>query len=557
MALLASLSPAATGAAEAAASQQGLARIVIAGSGDLARVRAAGLPVFARLRCEDGAALLTGTGPAGAGALAESGVRAEILDEDIEGKAYYECFVFPNKPEPDWSAHGEVLYLEKGHVIMSMHPDDALRLASAGVELRAIITDPKPVPDIAETSFAPASVTYDPDVQDMIDAVESLTVYTYTGDLSGEWPVTIGGSPYTIATRYTYSGTPITKATEFVGEHLEGLGLAVEYHVWYDEGYPNVIAEIPGAVSPDSIVIICGHLDDMPASDIAPGADDNASGSVTVLIAADILSQYSWRYTLRFALWTGEEQGLYGSYYYARRSYLIGEEILGVLNLDMVAYNTQGSQKDMDLHADEAGVPGSMDLAQLYVDVINAYNLDLVPNVWEDGLTASDHSSFWDYGYSAILAIEDWDDFTPYYHTQSDLLQTLDMTFYVEFVKASVAAFAHMGVLYDDLSGVDDVATGTAAPRITALHPGRPNPAGSSTVVRYDIAEPGAVRLTVYDARGRLVRTLVDGHHETGAYEATWDGENDSGGRTPPGVYFMSLRTATGSGPARKIVLAR
>ena len=241
----------------------------------------------------------------------------------------------------------------------------------------------------------------------------------------------------------------------------------------------------------------------------------------------------------------------------AFQNYLLGEEILGVLNLDMVAYNTQGSQKDMDLHADEAGVPGSMDLAHLYVDVINAYNLDLVPNIWEDGLTASDHSSFWDYGYSAILAIEDWDDFTPYYHTQSDLLQTLDMTFYVEFVKASVAAFAHMGVLYDDLSGVDDVATGTAAPRITALHPGRPNPAGSSTVVRYDIAEPGAVRLTVYDARGRLVRTLVDRHHETGAYEATWDGENDSGVRTPPGVYFMSLRTSAGAGPARKIVLAR
>jgi hypothetical protein len=272
-----------------------------------------------------------------------------------------------------------------------------------------------------------------------------------------------------------------------------------------------------------------------------------------VLVAADIMSQYTWHYTLRFALWTGEEQGLYGSYYYARRSHQAGEDIVGVLNLDMIAYNTQGSQKDMDLHADAAGMPSTMELAQLVVDVINAYNLDLVPNIWEDGLTASDHSSFWNYGYTAILAIEDWDDFTPFYHTSSDLLQTLDMSFYVEFVKASVATFAHMGIPYDDLSGVGEA----AAPGVTMLHPGRPNPAGSATVLRYDIASPTGVELKVYDATGRLVRTLVDSHRAPGAYEATWDGTNDSGDRTPPGVYFLSLSAGAATSQTQKVVLIR
>jgi len=545
-------------AAEAAGPKQGLVRIVISDGSDLARIEAAGLPVFARIRCGEGIALITGTGPAGAGALEAYGLQAEILDADIEGKTYYECSLFPNTPQPDWGAYGNVLYREGIRAILSMSPQDAWRLAETGVELRAIMTDPKPLPELDGAGFAPLSIAHDPDVQDMIDAVESLTVYTYTGDISGEWPVTIGGSPYTIATRNTYSGTPITRATEFVGEHLEGLGLPVEYHVWDSSGYPNVIAEIPGEVSPDSIVIICAHLDDMPNSTTAPGADDNASGSVAVLIAADVLSQYTWHYTLRFALWTGEEQGLYGSYYYARRSYLDGEDILAVLNLDMIAYNTQASQKDIDLHADQDGTPGTMELAQLFVDVVDTYNIDLVPDIWPDGLTASDHSSFWNYNYTAILAIEDWDDFTPYYHTQSDLLQTFDMDFYVEFVKASVATFAHMGVVYDDLSGVNDIAGDDgSAPGMTMLHPGRPNPAGSATVVRYDIASPGTANLTVYDSRGRVVRTLVDRHHAAGTYEATWNGENESGARTPPGVYFLSLKTGAGASQARKVVLVR
>jgi hypothetical protein len=556
--ILAAVSISTSNAAEAAGPRQGLARIVISDDSDLARIEAAGIPVFARVRCKDGIALITGTGPAGAGALEAHGLQAEILDADIEGKTYYECYLLPNRPRPDWGAYGRVLYREEGRAILSMSPQDAGRLAGTGVELRAIITDPKPMPESGGAGFAPLSVTHNPDVQDMIDAVESLTVYTYTGDISGEWPVNIGGSPYTIATRNTYSGTPITRATEFVGEHLEGLGLTVEYHVWDGSGYPNVIAELPGQVSPDSIVIICAHLDDMPTSATAPGADDNASGSVAVLVAADILSQYDWRYTLRFAHWTGEEQGLYGSYYYARRAYLDGEDIIAVLNLDMIGYNTQASQKDIDLHADDGGTPGTMELAQLFVDVVDTYNLDLVPDIWPDGLTASDHSSFWNYNYTAILAIEDWDDFTPYYHTQNDLLQTLDMDFYVEFVKASIATFAHMGVVYDDLSGVDDVAgDDRGAAGITMLHPGRPNPAGSATIVRYDIASPGAARLTVYDARGRVVRTLSDGHHAAGTYETTWNGENEEGERMPPGVYFLSLSTGPGVSQTHKIVLVR
>jgi len=66
----------------------------------------------------------------------------------------------------------------------------------------------------------------------MIDQVQPGTVYSYDAGLSGEFAVPIGGMPYQILTRYTYAGTPIAKATQYVYEHFQALGLPVGYHVY-------------------------------------------------------------------------------------------------------------------------------------------------------------------------------------------------------------------------------------------------------------------------------------------------------------------------------------
>ncbi len=104
-----------------------------------------------------------------------------------------------------------------------------------------------------------------------------------------------------------------------------------------------------------------------------------------MLVAADILSQYRWGCTLRFAFWTGEEQGLLGSAAYAQRSFSQSENIAGVLNLDMIAWNTPGSTPDIDLHA-RSNVPATVDLANLFTSVVvTAYDLNLVPQVIPNG----------------------------------------------------------------------------------------------------------------------------------------------------------------------------
>ncbi|MCA9992294.1 MAG: Zn-dependent exopeptidase M28, partial [Anaerolineales bacterium] len=310
--------------------------------------------------------------------------------------------------------------------------------------------------------------------------------------------VTIGGQPYTIATRHTYSGQPINKATQFVGEHLANLGLDVEYHNWSDPNYPNVIGEITGQTNPDQVYILSAHLDDMPSGSLAPGADDNASGVVAALIAADIFTQYEWGCTLRFGLWTGEEQGLLGSHAYAQRAYNNGEAIAGVLNLDMIAWNTPNSSRNIDLHA-RATMPATLQLAQLFADVINAYNLDLVPEIVPNGSGASDHASFWNYGYTAIMGIEDFGDFNPNYHTTQDLLANVDLDYFTDFVRASVGTFAHMsGCL---ITGDTGTLTGTVLDDDSGL------PLNGATVTMTDAGGSSVAAMT--NPAGQYTQTLA------------------------------------------------
>jgi carboxypeptidase Q len=79
----------------------------------------------------------------------------------------------------------------------------------------------------------------------------------------------------------------------------------------------NVVGEIRGTEHPEQIVVVGGHLDSW---DLAEGATDNGCGATTTLGAAEaiIASGYKPRRTIRFVLFTGEEQGLLGSFAYTK-----------------------------------------------------------------------------------------------------------------------------------------------------------------------------------------------------------------------------------------------
>lgn len=114
------------------------------------------------------------------------------------------------------------------------------------------------------------------------------------------------------------------KDAEAIEERLEE-GAVVELEAdlvhWFTEGpFPvfDVIAEIPGTEFPDEVVIISAHLDSWngPGSQ---GCQDNGTGATVMVEAARILAAVGVqpRRTIRVCLWSGEEQGLYGSRKYA------------------------------------------------------------------------------------------------------------------------------------------------------------------------------------------------------------------------------------------------
>jgi len=457
-----------------------------------------GVTVYAHVAGPTGTAVIAGTDSSRLAELDDAGLSYRVLEPIQPGADYYLAYPLPGATNAAPNREVVVLLTEADWQLIRATATAARSLIADGITLQAISFDPKPWPPDTAVSRAPAVVDPDPIIQGMMDQVISSTVSLYDGGLSGMWPVIINGNPYTIATRHTYSGVPIQNATQYVGEHFTNLGLAVEYHQWGGSTYPNVIATIPGLSNPDEIYIISAHLDDMPSGATAPGADDNASGVVAALIAADILSQYQWDCTIRFGIWTGEEQGLNGSHAYAQRSYNNGENIAAVLNLDMIAWNTPASARGIDLHANSS-MPATLDQAQLFVDVINAYSLDLIPEIVPNGSGASDHASFWQYGYTAILGIEDFGDFNPYYHTTNDLLSNADLSYFTEFVRASIGSFAHMtGCLISGGVGYMDG-------EVTAADSGDPL-AGAEVTMQ---SATGGTFTAVTDPTGYYTRTLM------------------------------------------------
>ena len=115
--------------------------------------------------------------------------------------------------------------------------------------------------------------------------------------------VVLAAEHYNMLARMIAAGVPVTLRVKVGSRYLEA-----------DKNSYNVIADLPGSdpALKDEIVLVGGHLDSWHS---APGATDNADGAAVVMEAARILKAIGAapKRTIRFALWSGEEQGLLGS----------------------------------------------------------------------------------------------------------------------------------------------------------------------------------------------------------------------------------------------------
>jgi hypothetical protein len=80
-------------------------------------------------------------------------------------------------------------------------------------------------------------------------------------------------------------------------------------------------------------------------------------------------------------------------------------------------------------------------------------------------------------------------------------------------------------------------------PTVSALWQNFPNPFNPETTISFDLSGAAVVSLTVYDAAGQVVRTLVAGQSiPAGQYRQLWDGRSDAGVKVGSGVYFYQLK---------------
>lgn len=320
--------------------------------------------------------------------------------------------------------------------------------------------------------------TYNMTVAQMLTEVQQTDVYNYAASLTGVTPITVGGSAFTLTTRNMNYSTHISKATQYVYEFMQARGLSVHYETWYDSGMDmsgrNVIGEITGGVSPSEIILITAHLDDMPSGSVAPGADDNASGSAAVMMAAARMAGHHFERTVRFVFFTGEEQGFLGSDAYAAAAKARGDNILAVFNMDMIGWddNNDGVLALETRYTTSPGYANDLAIANLFIQVVGAYGglsglHPFIDPIYDEGV---DSVSFWDRGYSSVTAIEDWEEGNPYYHTKNDTLATLNMAYFTSFVKASLGTVAHMALPMADTTFADVPATHWAWAFIESLY---------------------------------------------------------------------------------------
>ena len=231
----------------------------------------------------------------------------------------------------------------------------------------------------------------------------------------------------------------LEEVKEYLCQQLTEYDLSVDLKPWnykFKSGY-NVEATLPGIGSSNGIVIICAHYDSVTVS---PGADDDGSGVASVLTIAEIMSKTEFNSTIKFVLFSGEEQGLYGSHKYAEESYENQENIIGVICLDGVGYaDDYLSGHTIKNFADESSdwiVDISRSIIKEYTEYVNLEILRF-PNE-----RISDHHSFYELGFQTSYFLEYT--INPYYHTSEDTIDKMNMSYLTKICRLALGTVARM-----------------------------------------------------------------------------------------------------------------
>jgi len=245
-------------------------------------------------------------------------------------------------------------------------------------------------------------------------------------------------------TRYYRSTTGIQSAEWLFGQvklaaaNRTDITVTQFTHSGYDQ--KSIIARLTGRNS-GPIVVIGAHQDSINSANNAnrsPGADDNGSGSITVLEILRVIAASSFvpTYTIEFQWYAAEEVGLLGSQAIANDYKNRGVAVYAMFNLDMTAY-TPNSQTPAKVLYDFTNT----ELAAFTATVLEEYT-SLSWRTHTCGYGCSDHASYDRAGYPSSSIFEPQTN--PQIHTATDDLPLVQWGQTLEYIKLGLAVIVEL-----------------------------------------------------------------------------------------------------------------
>jgi Zn-dependent M28 family amino/carboxypeptidase len=249
-----------------------------------------------------------------------------------------------------------------------------------------------------------------------------------------------------IGERNVWHPEELAAAARYIHDTLEDWGYAVRAQSFESRGQTlqNLEVELPGDDAPQEIIVLGAHYDSIAGT---PGANDNASGIAALLEIARLLAGNTYPRSVRLVAFANEEPPFFyseemGSNVYATRSRRRGEQIKAMLALETIGYYTDQPASQQYpfpfrfFYPDTGnfiGFVGNLSSRHLVRRALGAFRAatafpseGVAAPGWIMGVHWSDHWSFWQAGYPAIMITDTALFRYPHYHAATDTPEKLD-----------------------------------------------------------------------------------------------------------------------------------
>jgi hypothetical protein len=208
----------------------------------------------------------------------------------------------------------------------------------------------------------------------------------------------------------------------------------------------SIVVRLLGEDQSAPAIVLGSHLDSINPSNLedAPGADDNATGVITLVELVHVIQSAQWQFerTIEFHAYAGEEYGLLGSTDIAAQYFRSGKQIAAMLQFDMTGYDKAGSTVIHLIETDTNSI-----LRWEAEQLINNY-LDSPSLQKPLRAGTSDHRSFHALGFPALFPFEDPEAYNTSLHTSRDTIDNIqNPALMLAMAKFGLAFVAHYGGL--------------------------------------------------------------------------------------------------------------